>query len=108
VKDVSVRCCGSPNCRLKCSREGRLDMNQTNDVMSQQRIAELEAENARLRRTLEMVKAERKELRERVYGTFPVENWPTEEEMIEIVKNLVPGEGMKFFAEMGLLPGKTS
>ena len=82
-------------------------MDQTNDDAIQQRLAALEAENARLRRSLDMVKAERKELRDRVYGPFPTENLPTEEEMIEIMKHIVPGEGMRFFAEMGLLPGKS-
>jgi hypothetical protein len=79
-------------------------MNQSSDSILQQRIAALEAENARLRQTLDMVKAERKELRERVYGPFPEASRISEAEMAEIVKNLVPGEGMKFFAEMGLLP----
>jgi hypothetical protein len=101
-------CCEPLDWRLKCTREGRTDMNHTNDDMNQQRIAELEAENARLRKTLEMVKAERKELCERVYGPYREQDRPTEEEMIEIVKNLVPGDGMKFFAELGLLPGKTT
>ncbi len=82
-------------------------MNPTNPDPLHQRIAELEAENARLRKILEVVKTERKELQERVYGPFPEDRRVTEEEMIEFMKNRVPGEGMKFFAELGLLPPKT-
>jgi predicted nuclease with TOPRIM domain len=81
-------------------------MNQNNDDLLRQRVAELEAENARLRKSLDMVKAERKELRERLDGPYATDGWTTEEEMIKIMKELVPGEGMKFFAELGLLPGK--
>jgi cytochrome c-type biogenesis protein CcmH/NrfG len=78
-----------------------------NDEVLRQQLAELEAENARLRKSLEMVKAERKELRERVYGPYPDQPTTTDEELVEFMKNRVPGEGMKFFAELGLLPRKT-
>jgi hypothetical protein len=78
-------------------------MNDVNNDRTQQRLAELEAENARLRQSLESVKAERKELREKVYGPFPQDPQATEDEVIEFMKNRVPGEGMKFFAELGLL-----
>ncbi|HEX3152832.1 MAG TPA: hypothetical protein VHR66_32470 [Gemmataceae bacterium] len=82
-------------------------MNRTHDEPNQERIAELEAENARLRQTLAMVKAERRELRERVYGPFSDEwTMAEEQEMAEFMKNRVPGDGMKFFAELGLLPGQ--
>lgn len=83
-------------------------MNHTPNDPIQQRLADLEAENARLREALDRVKAERKELREKVYGPFPEDERTTEEEMAEIMKNRVPGEGMKFFADLGLLPKKAS
>jgi predicted nuclease with TOPRIM domain len=82
-------------------------MNSNNDSVNQ-RLAELEAENARLRATLEMIKAERKELRERMYGPYSDEATRAKEEqdLIEFMKNRVPGEGMRFFADLGLLPGQ--
>ena len=84
-------------------------MSHSNDEVYQRHIAELEAENARLRQTLEMVKAERRELRERVYGPYPEEGTLAEEqELADFMKNRVPGDGMKFFAELGLLPGKNT
>ena len=83
-------------------------MNQIPNDPIRQRVAELEAENARLREASYRVKAERKELREKVYGPIPADERTTEEEMAEIMKNRVPGEGMKFFAELGLLPPKVS
>ena len=81
-------------------------MNHTTNDPIRQRVVDLEAENARLRQTLESVKAERKELREKVYGPFPQDPQATEEEMVEILKTRVPGDGMKFFADLGLLPPK--
>ena len=81
-------------------------MNHAPNDPVQQRVVELEAENARLREALDRVKAERKELREKVYGPFPEDERTTEEEMAEIMKDQVPGEGMKFFADLGLLPSK--
>jgi hypothetical protein len=81
-------------------------MSQNNDDLLRQRITDLEAENARLRKSLEMVKAERRELRERLDGPYPEGPGISEEELMEIMKNRVPGEGMKFFAELGLLPRK--
>ena len=81
-------------------------MSQSNDDLLRQRVAELEAENARLRKSLEMVKSERKELRERLDGPYPEGPGITEEELAEFMKNRVPGEGMKFFADLGLLPKK--
>jgi hypothetical protein len=56
-----------------------------------------------------MVKAERRELREKVYGPYPDESHKAAEEqkLIEIMKNLVPGETMKFIRELGLLPEQT-
>jgi hypothetical protein len=80
-------------------------MNHNHDEVIQQRVAELEAENARLRETLAMVKAERRDLRERVYGPYPeAGTYADEQELTEFMKNRIPGDGMKFFAELGLLP----
>jgi hypothetical protein len=73
-----------------------------------QRIAELEAENARLRDSLEYVKADRKQLRDQLYGPVKEEDLPTEEEYLAAMKNHVPGSGMKFLEELGLLPRKSS
>jgi hypothetical protein len=69
------------------------------------RIAELEAQNARLRESLDFVKAERKELREELYG--PVEPFLPEEELIELVnermRNHDPERGRKFVEEIEAL-----
>ena len=81
-------------------------MSQANDEFYHKRIAELEAENARLRELLDEVKADRRELAERVYGPVPDEYRPTEGELIELMRNHVPGSGMKWLAEMGLYPRK--
>jgi hypothetical protein len=68
------------------------------------RVAELESENTRLRNSLEMVKAERKELREELYG--PVEPLP-EEELVKLVgemmKNHDPQRGRKLVEEIEAL-----
>ena len=83
-------------------------MTPANDEIYRRRIAELEAENARLRQSLESVKAERKDLRDRVYGPVKEEDLPTEEEYLELMKNHVPGSGMKFLEELRLLPRKAT
>lgn len=83
-------------------------MSPTSEEMYQRRIAELEAENARLKDSLEYVKADRKALREQVYGPVELDKLPTEEELLEMMKNRVPGEGMKFLEELGLYPRKPS
>ena len=83
-------------------------MNHAPNDPIQQRLADLETENARLREALDRVKAERKELREKVYGLFSQDPQATEDEMAEFMKDRVPGDGMKFFAELGLLPTKSS
>ena len=81
-------------------------MSQTSEEFYRFRASELETENARLRETLEMVKAERKELRDIVCGPDRPEDRPTEEDYIEMMKNHVPGSGLKFFAELGIFPRK--
>jgi predicted nuclease with TOPRIM domain len=82
-------------------------MSQANDEFYRKRIAELEAENARLRELLDEVKADRRQLAERVYGPVPDKYRPTEEELIELMRNHVPGSTMKWLAEMGLYPRKS-
>ena len=62
-------------------------MNPTNEEAYRQRIAQLEAENARLRETLDEVKADRRQLAEQVYGPVPEKDRPTEEELIEVMRN---------------------
>lgn len=71
------------------------------------RIAELEQENARLRQTLEWVKEERKELRDIVCARLPEPPPLDEDELVEMVKNHVPGSGRRFFEELGILPPTT-
>jgi hypothetical protein len=69
------------------------------------RVAELEIENQRLRNSLEMVKAERKQLREDLYG--PVEPFLPEEELIkhvnERMKNHDPERGRRLLEELEAL-----
>jgi uncharacterized protein YdhG (YjbR/CyaY superfamily) len=77
-------------------------MNPTNEEAYRQRIAQLEAENARLRETLDEVKADRRELAERVYGPVPDKYRPTEEELIEVMRNHQPGSGARLLAELGI------
>jgi hypothetical protein len=67
-----------------------------------QRIAELEAETARLRDSLEYVKADRKQLRDQLYGPVKEEDLPTEQELLEKMKNRI--DGRKAFEELGILP----
>jgi predicted nuclease with TOPRIM domain len=77
-------------------------MIRTTEDALRQRIAELEAENARLRDSLEFVKAERRELRERAYGPVREEDVPTEEQLAELMKDRI--DGRKACEELGLLP----
>lgn len=79
-------------------------MSQQNDDSYQRRIAELEAELTRLRDSLEVAKAERKELRDRLYGTVREEDLPTEADYLEMIKNHVPGSGNKLLERLGLKP----
>jgi hypothetical protein len=81
-------------------------MSPNDEAAFQQRIAQLEAENARLREILDEVKADRRQLAERVYGPVPDKYRPTEEEVLEAMRNHVPGSGLKWLAEMGLYPRK--
>jgi predicted nuclease with TOPRIM domain len=81
-------------------------MSPMNEEPDRSRLAELEAENARLRETLDMVKAERKELRDRLDGPINDENLPSEGEYMELMKSHVPGSGLKFFADLGIFPIK--
>ncbi|MBO0697090.1 MAG: hypothetical protein J2P46_01730 [Zavarzinella sp.] len=83
-------------------------MNRPDEEFYRSRIADLEAEITRLRATLESVKADRKALRDELYGPMREEDLTTEDEMTEIMKHHVPGAGAKFFAELGLLPHKSA
>lgn len=82
-------------------------MTPTTEDELRRRVAELEAENARLRGTLERVKAERKELREIVFAQVPPDKETTEEEYREMIKNHVPGSGRRFMEELGIIPPVT-
>jgi predicted nuclease with TOPRIM domain len=81
-------------------------MIRTTEDALRQRIAELEAENARLKDSLEFVKAERRELRERVYGPVRPEDIPTEEQFAELMKDRI--DGRKACEELGLLPPRST
>jgi hypothetical protein len=83
-------------------------VSQKNEESYDRRIAELEAEVARLRDSLEVAKAERKELRDRIYGTVREEDLPTEAEYLEMIKNHIPGSGNKLLERLGLKPKASS
>jgi len=83
-------------------------MNHSTEEAYQRRIAELESENVRLTKSLEFVKADRKALRDEVYGPVKIEKLTTEEEYLERLQNHVPGSAMKFLEELGLTPRKPS
>jgi hypothetical protein len=88
------------------TESGDEPMSQPTDEFYRKRITELEAENARLRQTLEEVKADRRQLAERVYGPVPEKYRPTEEELLEVMRNHVPGSGARILAELGITPRK--
>jgi hypothetical protein len=77
-------------------------MSPNDEQAYQQRIARLEAENARLRHTLDEVKADRRQLAEQVYGPVPDKYRPTEEELIEVMRNHQPGSSARLLAELGI------
>lgn len=88
-------------------------MDQTNNEALRRRIAELEAENARLanengalREFNDLLQAQRKEHLDMILGPVDESKLPTEEEYIEMMKNHVPGSGLKFLAELGIYPTK--
>ena len=70
-------------------------------------MVDLESENARLRESLDFVKAERKELRDELYGPVKIDHPTTEDELIEVMKNHVPGSGARLMAELGISPEKS-
>jgi len=74
------------------------------EAQLRQRIAELEKENTYLKDSLEFVKADRKALRDELYGPVPVEDLPTEEEYTELMKDPIPAE--QVFRELGIPFGK--
>ncbi len=77
-------------------------MSHSNDEMYNRRITELEAENARLRDALEFVKAERKALRDELYGPVHIDVETTDDEYLQRMKNHQPGSGVRFLEELGL------
>jgi hypothetical protein len=85
---------------------GITQMNHSNDEMYKRRIAELEAENARLRDCLEFVKADRKALRDELYGQVKLEKETTEDEYLEMIRNHKPGSTARVLAELGIAPRK--
>ncbi len=71
------------------------------------RIAELEAENARLRFVLDAVKEDRRQLWDREKATYPPTKEITAADYDEMMRNHVPGSSERFLEELGLLPGKS-
>ena len=82
-------------------------MNPTEDDL-RRRVEALEAENARLREFNELLQAQRKQHLDIILGPAEEALSPTEEELLAIVKNHVPGAGLKFFADLGIVPRKPS
>ena len=79
-----------------------------NVVQLNQRIAELEAENASLRDFNKLLQAQRKEHLDIILGP-PAELDEAaldalEREQMEMLKNHVPGQGLKWLAELGIYP----
>lgn len=76
------------------------------------RIAELEAENKSLKDFNELLKAQRKEHLDMILGPEKELDDAAlsaiEQEMAEMIKNHVPGSGLKFLAELGIHPQRTS
>lgn len=70
------------------------------------RIAELEKENAYLKGFNELLQAQRKEYLDIILGPPGPEDPEMEKQLIEMMKNHVPGSGLKFFAELGIHPRK--
>jgi hypothetical protein len=76
------------------------------------RIAELEAANAELQEELAFVRQDRKELRDELCKGLPPSPEMSEEEeeklYLEMLKNHVPGSGMKFLESLGIYPLRKS
>ncbi len=79
-------------------------MSQSNKAEQIRRIQELEAENGRLRQSLEWVNADRRELRQMAFANSPPLPETSEEEFRVLLKNHVPGSGRKFMEELGIIP----
>lgn len=77
-------------------------MTQSVEEQLRQHIANLEAENGRLKDSLQFVTAERKKLRDQLYGAVKEEDIPTEEQLLEKMKNRI--NGRQAFEELGILP----
>jgi hypothetical protein len=98
---------GRASGRISTITEGKT-MTPSTEAELRARIAELEAQNAALQRSLEFVRQDRKELREELYKGLPPSPEMSEEEeeklYLEMLKNHVPGSGMKFLESLGLYP----
>jgi hypothetical protein len=76
-------------------------MTRETEAELRQRIAELEAEVAELRK-------DRKELRDALCAGAPPMQETSEEEYLEMMRNHVPGAGLKFLEQLGLYPLRKS
>jgi hypothetical protein len=72
---------------------------RNSDEELRRRIAELEAEVIELR-------AERKLLRDAICAKAPPAKETTEQEYLEMMRNHVPGSGLKFLEGLGIYPLK--
>ncbi len=79
-----------------------------NEDIRSRRITELEAENARLRRIIQILKDESRPLWEKELAKYPPVRETTEAEYEEMMRNHVPGSGERFLKELGLLPRNTA
>jgi hypothetical protein len=75
-------------------------MEQNLEQQLRGRIAELEAEVTRLSDSLEFVRADRKALRDELYGPVRDEDLPTSDELRELMKDPIPAE--QVFRELGI------
>jgi hypothetical protein len=80
-------------------------MEQDLEAQLRLRIAELEKENARLKDSLGCVKADRKALRDELYGPVREEDLPTEDQWREMMKDPIPAD--QVFRELGIPFGKS-
>ncbi|MBO0698594.1 MAG: hypothetical protein J2P46_09380 [Zavarzinella sp.] len=79
-------------------------MEQDLEAQLRQRIAELEKENAYLKGFNELLQTQRKEYLDIILGPPGPEDPEMEKQLIEMMKNHVPGSGLKFLAELGIYP----
>ena len=83
-------------------------MSPNDEAAYRQRIAQREAENARLSQRLEAITADRRELYQRVYGPTSQQRMAIEEECSVLLRTHDTESTLRWLAEMGLLPRKSN